>query len=307
MSDLIRTPHLRQVEISSLDLRYQHHRLRSEQAERQLLNSIISHGIKDPLQGVDVNESRILLNGFKRLRCAQKLKIAIVPYQSLGNDEILGIIELLRVSNARSLNILEQSRLIDELKTVFKMSHSEIAGLLEKSKTWVSVRCGIVKEMGAFVMKKIFNDEFPVYSYMYTLRPFRRLNGIKPKEIDEFVSCVCGKRLSIRDIEILAHGYFNGSDTFRQQIKEGSVLWGLKQLKQTAVDTTDCTGIERAMLRDLEVISRYLRRVSAKCADKRFKTNSFFAQAHLLGEGIISQLDGFSNTIRGFHDRCRQT
>lgn len=306
MSDLIKTPLLKQVEISSLDLRYQHHRLKSEQAEKQLLNSIISHGIKDPLQGVDVNESRILLNGFKRLRCAQKLKIGIVPYKSLGNDEILGIIELLRISNARSLNILEQSKLIDELKTVFKMSHSEIAGLLEKSKTWVSVRCGLVKEMGPFVMEKIFNDEFPVYSYMYTLRPFMRLNGIKPNEIDEFVSCVCGQRLSTRDIETLAHGYFNGSNMFRQQIKDGSVLWGLKQLKQSSVDTTNCTEIERAMLRDLEVISKYLRRVSAKCVDKRYKTSSFFAQAHLLSEGVIRQLGGFSNIIREFYDRCGQ-
>ena len=187
------------------------------------------------------------------------------------------------------------------------MSHSEIAGLLEKSKTWVSVRCGIIKEMGEFVMTKIFNDEFPVYSYMYTLRPFRRQNGIKPQEIDEFVSCVCDKRLSTRDIEILAHGYFNGSDAFREQIKSGSVLWGLKQLKQTAVDTTNCTEIERSMLRDLEITTKYLRRVSVKCADKRYKTSSFFAQAHLLSEGIIRQTGEFDSTIREFYDRCRQT
>ena len=298
---------IRQVEISNLDLRYESFRLKSAQAERQLLNSIIEHGIKDPLQGVDVQGSLILLNGFKRVRCAKKLKMGMVPFMSLGNDEILGIIELLRISNTRSLNILEQSKLIDELKSVFKMSYSEIAGLLEKSKTWVSVRCGIIKEMGDFVMTKIFNDEFPVYSYMYTLRPFRRLNGIKPKEIDEFVSSVSGKRLSTRDIEILAHGYFNGSDAFREQIQNGSILWGLKRLKETSVDTTHCTEIERSMIRDLEVISKYLRRISVKCIDKRYKTSSFFAQAHLLTEGIIKQLDGFNSTIRGFYDRCRQT
>lgn len=43
-----------QVEISNLDLRYEGYRLKSAQAERQLLNSIIEHGIKDPLQGIDV-------------------------------------------------------------------------------------------------------------------------------------------------------------------------------------------------------------------------------------------------------------
>ena len=85
-------------------------------------------------------QGRILLDGFKRYRCAKKLAIEIVPYFSLGNDEAFGIIELIRLSNSKSLNILEQSKLIDELKTVHRMCPSDIAKLLEKSKSWVSVR-----------------------------------------------------------------------------------------------------------------------------------------------------------------------
>ncbi|RZB35720.1 MAG: hypothetical protein SRB2_02847 [Desulfobacteraceae bacterium Eth-SRB2] len=57
-----------------------------------------------------------------------------------------------------------------------------------------------------------FSGHFPVYAYMYTLRPFIRMNGINKKEVDIFVSSVAGKNLSIRDIEILAHGYFKGTD-----------------------------------------------------------------------------------------------
>ena len=91
------------VELSSFDLRYEHHRLKSVESERRLLDSILSHGIRDPLQGVSVQENRILLNGFKRYRCAKQLGIGVVPYQSFGSDEMLGIIELLRIANARSL------------------------------------------------------------------------------------------------------------------------------------------------------------------------------------------------------------
>ena len=58
----------------------------------------------------------ILLNGFKRYRCASKLRIRMVPYASLGEDEVAGILNLLRISNDRSLRILEQARFIDELK-----------------------------------------------------------------------------------------------------------------------------------------------------------------------------------------------
>ena len=95
-----------QVEISSLDLRYQGCRMRCPGAEKALLLSILEKGIRDPLQGIDSESSRILLDGFKRYRCAKKLGLGIVPYRSLGTDEVSGIIELIRMSNATSLGIL---------------------------------------------------------------------------------------------------------------------------------------------------------------------------------------------------------
>ena len=42
-----------QVEISSLDLRYQGYRMRCPGAEKALLLSILEKGIRDPLQGID--------------------------------------------------------------------------------------------------------------------------------------------------------------------------------------------------------------------------------------------------------------
>jgi len=45
------------------------------------------------------------------------------------------------------------------------------------------------------------------------------MTGVKQEEIDRFVDMVSGKGLSIRDIDILANGYFKGSDDLRQQIK----------------------------------------------------------------------------------------
>ena len=151
-----------QVEITSFDLRYEGCRMKNKAAERKLLCSILEHGIRDPLQGVDAKHGRILLNGFKRYRCAKKLAIGIVPYCSLGTDEAFGILELMRIANARSLSIIEQAKLIDELKSVHNMTVVEIAQLLEKSPAWVSVRIGIIGEMSPAVMRRILSGEFPV-------------------------------------------------------------------------------------------------------------------------------------------------
>ncbi len=298
---------IEQIEISSLDLRYEGYRLKSRQAEKALLASIIEHGIYDPLQGVDLGDGiKILLNGFKRYRCAKKLNIGIVPYRSFGSDEPLGIIKLMRISISKQLNILEQAKLIDELKKVHDMSNDEIAGLLEKSKSWVSMRAGILEEMSEYVMKQIFNGDFPVYSFMYTLRQFIRMNSIQKKDIDEFVKAVSGKGLSIRDIGLLASGFFKGSDDLRQQIKKGNIPWGLKQLKESAAETTECTKAEQNMLRDFETIQHYIQRVIYRVKDDRLGSDAFHAQATLLIKGILNVMDSFSIAMEEFYDRCKQ-
>jgi len=229
------------VEITSIDLRYESCRMKHAGAEKALLGSIVEHGIREPLQGVDSGDGRILLNGFKRYRCAKKLGLGMVPYVSLGCDEAFGIIQLIRIANSRSLSMLEQAKL---------------------SNAWVSMRVGILREMSACVMDKIFSGDFPVYAYMYTLRRFIRMNGAGKKDVDEFVGAVSGKHLSIRDIELLAQGYFRGSNEFREQIKKGDIRWGLNLLKQKARLGDACTEAERKSLRDLEVTQKYMQRVT---------------------------------------------
>ena len=295
-----------QVEITSLDLRYEGFRMKFPGAEKTLLMSIMENGIRDPLQGIDTQEGRILLDGFKRLRCAQKLGIGIVPYASMGTDEVLGIIELIRMSNAKSLSILEQARFVDELKGVHKMSTAEIAVLLERSKAWVSVRTGIIHEMSNYVLDQIFKGRFPVYAYMYTLRSFIRINGIQADDVDTFVKSVSGKNLSIRAIELLANGYFRGADALREQIKDGNITWALGRLKESHTNLSGCSQIESAMIRDLEILSKYMQRATAKTEHPQYKSNAFFAQANLLAGGILRQTDAFLEAIRAFHDRTGQ-
>jgi len=293
-----------QVETSSLDKRYEGYKIRSTVAEKNMLLSISAHGIREPLQGVGT--SRILLDGFKRLRCATKLNIGIVPYLSLADDEAVGIIELIRISNARSLSILEQARLIDELMNVHQMSNAEIAELLERSKAWVSVRSGLISQMSQTLMDKIFNGQFPAYSFMYTLRQFMRINNAKKAEIDAFVNAVAGRHLSTRDIDLLANAYFKGSEELRKQIDNGNISWSLNRLKHPRQLSNDCTEPERQMLTALEIIGKYMRRFILKCNDSQLKSSPFYAQANLLSGGILRQLAPFTEAIRQFYDRTGQ-
>jgi hypothetical protein len=303
-----------QVEVSSFDLRYEDYRMKNPAAEKTLLASILEQGIREPLQGVDTPESsdtsgtRILLNGFKRYRCAVKLSLELVPYNSLGSDEAFGIITLLRIANTKTLSILEQAKLIDELKKVHKLSVAEMARLLEKSKGWVSMRLGMIEQMSETVMEKIFKGKFPAYSYMYSLGPFMRMNEIKREEIDEFVSLTSGQGLSIRDLDILARGYFSGGNAdLHEQLKNGDVSWALSHMKEKEAERSsdDCTELERRVLREFESLRYSMARVTYYGNDSRLKSPSFRAQANRLVDGILKQMKSFTQCLEAFYDRIR--
>jgi len=293
----------REIEISTLDLRYESYRMRNSAQEKRLLALIAERGIDEPLEGIDGVSGPVLLNGFKRVRCARKLHIEAVPYVSLGQDEAVGIVGLLRISANKSLSILEQARFIDELKRVHGLDVAQIAHELGRSKSWVSMRLGLMREMSERVRGKLFSGAFPVYAYMYTLRQFMRMNSVSRAEVEAFVEATSGKQLSVRDVEQLAYGYFRGPESFREEILKGNVHLPLQRLKQVPDEPNGCSKLERVLLGDLEIVQKYMQRVMGKCEDRRLCNRAFWAQANLLSAGILSRAGAFYQSMRRFYDR----
>jgi len=297
---------IQEVEISEFDLRYEEYRIKNIKEENKILSSILEEGIRDPLEGVDSPNGKILLNGFKRLRNAKKLGIDMVPYISLSQDEAIGILEFIRLSNTKSLNILEQAILIRDLRDIYKMSALEISEKLSKSKAWVSVRLGVINETSDIIRKKLFSGAFPTYSYMYTIRQFMRIHKVKKDMIEKFIMAVSGKKLSIREIEHLAYGYFKGPQIFQEQIENGNIVWSLSRLNNISHDSNTYNDIEKRVLRDFEFAQKYMLKIIQTHDDHRFKNKSFYAQANLLAGGILSKLTIFSKIVRDFYDRSGQ-
>src|SRR5664279_3267436 len=295
-----------EIELGSLDLRYESFRLKQPALEERLLSSILQRGIEEPLEGVEVKQAKVLLNGFKRYRCARKLRLATVPYSSLGQDEATAILSLLKLSNNRTLGILEQAAFIAELKNVRRMNVAEIAAELSRSKSWVTMRLGLMAELSAGVRQQLFTGAFPVYSYMYLMRQFMRMNGVKADEIERFVLATSGHGLSVREVEQLAHGFFRGPESFRQEILKGNLALPLERMRQVPQSADGCNEFERVLLGDLELTQKYMQRVMGKSQDPRLKSRAFHAQGHLLTAGILSRSRAFFHTLRQLHDRNGQ-
>ena len=110
----------------------------------------------------------------------------------------------------------------------------------------------------------------------------------------------------MRDIELLADGYFRGPNSLRAAITEGKLNWSLDQMKNVPDDPEGCSDFERVLLRELQSLQKSMRRVVLKCQDRRLASRPFYAQANLLTAGLLSNLDTFKERMKAFHDRSGQ-
>jgi hypothetical protein len=297
---------MEEIEIRKIDLRWESLRLPNELQERALLSSICTGGIRAPLQGVMSGDTLLLLDGFKRLRCCRKLSLQTVPVVSLGETEACGMLTLLRQSNAHALSTLEQAALVDELKARYHLSVMEIARQLERSGAWVSVRLGILSQMSESVRQAIFSGKFPARSYLYTLNSFTRVNAIPQTEINQFVEAVSGRNLSLRQIDLLAHGYFRGGVALKAQIQQGNISWTLDQMQKShALKAPHLDERAKRILLDLEMAQKYLYRLLSELKNPEQGNNEFFAQADLMVDGLLSVLPRFQKSLEVWHDSRR--
>jgi ParB-like chromosome segregation protein Spo0J len=131
------------IELNGIDLRLERTRLHDTAAERALLDSIAREGILDPLclAGSTGSPQYVLIDGFKRYRCARKLGMGMVPAEFVADDVATGIVTFIRRNEySMGITVLEQAALIEELHRRCAMSIYDIARRLCRSPAWVSLR-----------------------------------------------------------------------------------------------------------------------------------------------------------------------
>lgn len=290
------------IEISSLDLRYGSYRVRDPRQEESLLQEIRLRGIAEPLSGIDAAGRRILLDGFKRYRCARKLKIQTVPYEAIAEDARTGLLHLLQGEKKRRSCALEEAGLVRLLIEEHGMSDREVAFALGRSRGWVSMRTGMLREITEGVAHEIYRGRFPAYSYTYVLRRFIRMNGIHPEQVEAFVKAVSGRSLSHRQIERLGYAYFQGPSSMRREIEAGN-LWVVLGCVGKAF-AGGCSQMERSCLLGLGRLLESYGRLETMSHMSTLSSPSFRAQAHMLLVRILAREKDFGRAMRRLHDRC---
>jgi len=188
---------------------------------------------------------------FRRCRCAEKLHIECVPYVSLGEEEATGILHLMRGDPQRPLGILEQAKFVDELLSTHNMNVADVAEALSRSKAWVSARRNLLKEISPAVQEILFRGGFPVYSYMVTLRPFTRRNGVEPKDIEP-LSKPSPASLSASERSTGGPGLLPRARVAAAGHRPGELEIGRSsRCAPVPEDPDGCNEVERALLQEL--------------------------------------------------------
>jgi hypothetical protein len=295
---------LQSAETAWLDLRLSHLRQRDRAAEKVLLESIRTEGIKQPLVVVMPQTQKcLLLDGFKRYRCAKRLSMGVVPILTVEGDEKEGLLALMRFSREKSLTEIEHGAIVDRLHNCHGMSVMQIAQHLGCSTGWVSMRLGMISQMSALIRRKVLSGEFPPRAYLYGVRPFTRVNDTS-QNADRFVMAVSGRGLSTRELFLLSRAYFQGSRVLRSRIEQGEVEHVLEALRNQQVPDGG-SGVQ-TMLDQIQSIVAGMDRLTASLAYLPLHGDIAPLQAHLACANLLRRIRPFTRSIREFYGRSTE-
>lgn len=297
------------LEMKTLDTRLEHTRTRNAAAERKLLTSITERDILDPIQVVssEKDDTHVILDGFKRYRCALKLKMGTIPAVVIANSEVEGIFTFIRRHQHQTgLNILDQAALVEELHTRYHLSIYDIAKKLDRAPSWVSMRLGMLKDLTPFVRKKIMSGAFPARVYMYSIKGFTRVNMVPKERIETFVNAVSGKKIGTRDLTILSEAFFSGSKTTEKLLSGGNVREALELIKKESAEIAadnQFTHFQRSLLQSLKNIASDMFSLVRNSSKISYENRLFSQDVHIWSSAVQKYLHIFTSTIKELYDR----
>jgi ParB/RepB/Spo0J family partition protein len=301
---------MEQIELSTIDMRLEHARRKDSALEKRLLISIQQRDIQQPLQVVmheTQHDRAILIDGFKRYRCAVKLGIKTVPVERIGTDIVIGILALLRQNASKGFSAFEQAALVDELHKHYDMTIYDIATHLERSPSWVSVRLGLFDQLSPLVREKLMTGAFPVRAYMYSIKGFTRVNKVAPQRVDACVDALSGKNLSTRELSILVRAYFTGGKQLQEFITNGDVHRVLDMIKRTGAQSPPSSTVkQRCFIDELKTAAQSIKGIlgTASSVDIGIDVD-VLNSVNLWCAELIGTIPQFQTVIREMYDKSR--
>jgi predicted transcriptional regulator len=294
-----------EIEISEVDTRFEGLKTRDKDREKKLVGDLSKGDLLTPLLATEINGVLVLLDGFKRLRAAITLKWSTIRCLTVAENEVTGILELLHRSRGHKMDLYSEASFVSRLHKEHRFSLAKLANELGRSKSWVSMRTLFTDGMTARTEDQLRSGTFPLHAWIYSIRPFMRMNDKNKSLAEEFVDLCVKQHYTLREIDILARIWFEQGEGKRNELRKGHGEWILKQLQAKVKDGHCLSSKEQADLKVLAHLEGAIRQFNTHpFVAPEQSSSEYRAQAHISCLTIVSNMNPIKTKLEAMYDQC---
>jgi ParB family chromosome partitioning protein len=206
-------------EISVEDIKanpYQPRKIFDEQKIQELSNSILNHGLLQPIVVIKDKEfGYIVVAGERRLRATKLANIEYIKAIILDIDETkLREYALIENIHRSDLNILEIAYSYGSLINEHNITHDELASMVNKSRSSITNTLRLLT-LSVYTQQMISANKI-------TTGHAKLIIGLTEDEQKIIVDSIIGQRLSVRETEKLVKDLKSGTTVKKESLKNSS-------------------------------------------------------------------------------------
>jgi len=178
---------------------YQPRKTFESEALQELSDSIVRHGLLQPIVVIEKDNGYLLVAGERRLRAHKLANLetikAVVADVDIDDVKLreLALIENIQREN---LNAIELAYSYDELIKVYEITHDELSDVVNKSRSQITNTLRLLS-LSTYVQKRLTDGDI-------SQGHAKVLVGFSEKEQKILVDTIIGQKLSVRESEMLA-------------------------------------------------------------------------------------------------------
>lgn len=258
MTERAASGELSAIELGCISEPYRELRSRNRAQVSRLAAALLEDGQRSPVFVVaraGEAHSYVLIDGHARTEALRRAGEETVQAIVLGVDEAAALCLCFRFAGGRRPSALEEAWLVGELIDRHALTLGGVARELERSKSWVSRRLALVRELPERVQDLVRSGSVCAHGAVRSLLPLARANAAASERIAEIVA---EHGLSSRQTAKLAAAYRSARGTQRAQILDHPLLY-LKAEQQVSRGGSEHEA--SGLVHDLEILSAVARRV----------------------------------------------
>jgi len=191
---------VREVDVDEISPNpYQPRKTFDSVALQELSDSIVRHGLLQPIVVIEKDDGYLLVAGERRLRAHKLAKLETIRCVIADVDiDDVKLRELALIENIQreDLNAIELAHSYDELIKVYEITHDELSTVVNKSRSQITNTLRLLS-LSSYVQEKLTMGSI-------SQGHAKVLVGFNEKEQKLLVDTIIGQKLSVRESEMLA-------------------------------------------------------------------------------------------------------